>query len=541
MNKKTAWLFKLLSISIFVFFIVVPPVSAQTSLPELLSLSSSGTIADFGVEGYGGGPDGHAFAISDDGRFVAFRSSASNLGGSGRMVYLRDRQTGTTTPQATVSANGDFSLSANGQKLMLLSTATNLDPRSTDGTQRCFVRDLATDTTELVSLDGNGQVQDARFCAMSDDGTVIAFTTFAGSIFIRNLVTNVVTTPPASFAQLSLSGNGRYLSYDSGGQAVVYDVITGISTLTTVNPDGSPASGTTNNLDTISRDGRYVFIRSGADLDPIIPCTGPVCSYRRDIVKNTTELLWEGAGGWSSRDGLSFAYPSSTQNVIIIERGTTTFFAGYNRSGEVGDGSFMQAVGLNATGSLIGIVINSHNFLPTGISNESTQLYLSAPLPQLSAVETTKFWISRGLLDFGLRLDVLAEVYKDDTLVTSGQLNGVTVGSGTFANATRLTIPFDPFSPVLFPPGSQLKIKYSVRNACNGSLRNNGTARIWFNDTQANSFFNATIGESTYIFYLRDNFVLTPTVGNGPRQNIAMQVGQRCSTFKPLGTWLITP
>jgi hypothetical protein len=136
---------------------------------------------------------------------------------------------------------------------------------------------------------------------------------------------------------------------------------------------------------------------------------------------------------------------------------------------------------------------------------------------------------------------VLAEAYKDNTLVSSGQLNSVQVGSGGFNNADLISIPFNSFSPVDFPSGSALKIKVSARNACAGSLLNFGTARLWFNDSQANSHFGATIGTTNNSYYLLDNFLLSTTVGAGPRQDIEVQAGAKCSPFKPFGTWAITP
>lgn len=160
---------------------------------------------------------------------------------------------------------------------------------------------------------------------------------------------------------------------------------------------------------------------------------------------------------------------------------------------------------------------------------------------QLTSLSPANIWMGKAIGDLLLRLDVRTEVYKDNTLVSSGQVNSVSVGSGPFANATLVTVPFNTFSPVNFPNGSQLKIKVSARNACNGSFRNAGTARLWFNDAQANSRFDATIAANNSNYYLRNGFVLTPTVGVGPKQNITVQAGTQCSAYKSFGTWTITP
>lgn len=160
---------------------------------------------------------------------------------------------------------------------------------------------------------------------------------------------------------------------------------------------------------------------------------------------------------------------------------------------------------------------------------------------QLSSLDPAQVWLGKGLLNIGVKFDLLAEAYVGSTLVSSGQVNSVTGGPVTFNNATLQTIPFDSFNPVDFPEGEELKVKLSVRNACSGSLLNFGTARLWYNDASANSRFGATVGESTSDYFLRDNFALSTSVGTGPRQNIAVQAGARCSAFKSLGTWTITP
>lgn len=164
------------------------------------------------------------------------------------------------------------------------------------------------------------------------------------------------------------------------------------------------------------------------------------------------------------------------------------------------------------------------------------------PLPrELTSLSPAKVWIGKALGDALLKLDVQVEAYQDSALISSGQVSSVTVGSATFGNATLLTIPFTSFSPTSFPTGATLKIKVSARNACNGSFRNNGTARLWFNDIQANSSFDATIATVNQAYYLRDSFILATTAGTGPKKTIDVAAGAKCSSFKSFGTWTVTP
>ncbi|MEW6074255.1 MAG: hypothetical protein AB1726_16885 [Planctomycetota bacterium] len=93
-----------------------------------------------------------SIAISADGRFVAFDSSATNLvpGDRNRQwdVFVHDRQTGETTRASVSSAgmqgNGDSeapSISADGRFVALGNRAANLVPGDTNGTWDVFLRD----------------------------------------------------------------------------------------------------------------------------------------------------------------------------------------------------------------------------------------------------------------------------------------------------------------------------------------------------------------------------------------------------------------
>ncbi len=166
--------------------------------------------------------------------------------------------------------------------------------------------------------------------------------------------------------------------------------------------------------------------------------------------------------------------------------------------------------------------------------------------PKLNILKPAKVWVGLGgLLGSGAKFDLKAEVYKDTTLISSGQLNRFDPGLinlfGGFGSAKLATIPFNTFTPVDFSEGSQLRMKLSARTACTGSLSPLGTARLWYNDSQANSQFGATIDTNEKTYYLKDNLVLGTTVGTGPKKTADVQGGAACSPFKSFGTWTITP
>ena len=104
--------------------------------------------------------------ISDDGRFVAFASSATNLvltpNNGKSQVYVKDMLTGLVTRasvDATNAAGNDTSsapaLSGNGRVVAFLSQAANFSALSTSHTTQLFARDLeARHDDPRVRVDG---------------------------------------------------------------------------------------------------------------------------------------------------------------------------------------------------------------------------------------------------------------------------------------------------------------------------------------------------------------------------------------------------
>jgi Tol biopolymer transport system component len=142
-------------------------------------------------------------SVSENGRYVAFQSDATNLTPEGvGGIFVRDMQTGTTTLVSRASgADGATgtrksyapSISADGRFVAFHSAARNLVP----GTPFCFdqfefvcylvyVRDRATNTTELVSRASgqDGALPDwyASNASISGDGRFVAFTSYAQNL-----------------------------------------------------------------------------------------------------------------------------------------------------------------------------------------------------------------------------------------------------------------------------------------------------------------------------------------------------------------------
>jgi hypothetical protein len=156
----------------------------------------------------------------------------------------------------------------------------------------------------------------------------------------------------------------------------------------------------------------------------------------------------------------------------------------------------------------------------------------------LTALGPADVWVGlKNSDDVGIRFDLRVEVYRNGTeLVGSGEATGVAGGSSGFNNAQRHTIALAPLPDVTFASGDALGIRVLVRNACTGSGKNSGTARLWFNDAAADSRFAATIGASA-TYFLRDGFALGTAAGQGPKTTIDVAAGAKCSPFKTIGTW----
>jgi Tol biopolymer transport system component len=128
-------------------------------------------------------------AISADGRYVAFRSLASNLvpgDANGKAdIFVHDRQTGRTSIISRNSngkpSNGPSSLPANsagGRYVAFESDASNLVPSDANGKADGFVHDRKTGKTSIISVNSDGIQANIGGCivpAISNDGRYVAF------------------------------------------------------------------------------------------------------------------------------------------------------------------------------------------------------------------------------------------------------------------------------------------------------------------------------------------------------------------------------
>ena len=184
--------------------------------------------------------------------------------------------------------------------------------------------------------------------------------------------------------------------------------------------------------------------------------------------------------------------------------------------------------------------------LATANSNsDNVSVLLNACNAQLTALSPAQVWVGLKNSDaVGLRLDLLAEVSLNESRIGAGQLHNVASGSSGFNNARLNAVPLILFIPVEVLSGDVLSLTLSVRRTCFGGGHNSGTPRLWFNDSQADSRFGATIDDEISEFFLLEDFVLDTILGLGPKTIIDVAVNNKAPCparpYTPFGTWSIT-
>ena len=282
--------------------------AAARQVTELVSVASDGTHGD----GHSGVLPSTGLSplasVSVDGRFVVFSSLADNLVPSDTNlvgdVFVRDRVNG-ITERVSVASDGtegdgqshDASISPDGRYVAFKSVATNLVPGDTNGVEDVFVHDRLAGTTERASVASDGHQPDGPSSepSLSADGRFVVFTSSAdnlvpddhnnvGDVFVhdrRTGITERLSVAPAggdadgeSFGA-STSADGRFVAFTSiadslvpGGtngavHIFVRDRLTRVTELISVGSDGIEGNGISVQP-SISADGRLVVFMSFA-------------------------------------------------------------------------------------------------------------------------------------------------------------------------------------------------------------------------------------------------------------------------------------
>ncbi|HVM49709.1 MAG TPA: hypothetical protein VMU04_16905 [Candidatus Acidoferrum sp.] len=280
------------------------------------------TLVSVNFNGTGGG-NGNSWpsALSTNGRYALFESSASDLvpGDTNGFtdIFVRDLTEGTTM-LVSVSTNGGSAngtsrsavMTPDGRYVAFVSEANNLVPGDTNGIPDVFVRDLQAQTTVLASVGATAVASPANSGInlsasespdITPDGRYVAFYSTAGNlvpgvqtvgdIYVRDLVagttiwaSSAARTILQSFQTMSgmsnavcfnhaISSDGQFVAYEArqllykgsatAGLILRYGLQTGLTDL--LHTNGAVATGAVN--DNITQGAGYEDVRS-LDITP---------------------------------------------------------------------------------------------------------------------------------------------------------------------------------------------------------------------------------------------------------------------------------
>lgn len=358
--------------SIFIIIVVILARGNINDIEKVVSQNHAGEIELISKNSYGTQGNGASYEsdITPDGRYIAFRSVANNLvendTNSRVDVFVRDRILNETT-RVSVSSEGeqgnadayDIAISANGRYVAFGSSANNLVDNDNNSKGDVFLHDRETGDTIRVSVrsDGGESNGGSGGPAISGDGRFIVFhsdaTNFVendnlsrAKIFLHDMITSETTliskTPDGLIPQDSstypdITNDGRFIVYmsiannilpgDTNGwhDIFLYDRETDVTSMISISNEGIQGNHLSA-MPSITEDGSIVVFRSGASNLVIGDTNGTTDIFIRNRVSGETRRISvssEGTqgNGYSydpdiSGDGAYVAFESVANNLV---------------------------------------------------------------------------------------------------------------------------------------------------------------------------------------------------------------------------------
>ena len=410
------------------------------SLPASAATSSPTTRVSVATGGAQANDHSLAPAISADGRYVAYYSDASNLvpGDTNRArdVFVYDRQTGQTTRVSVASdgsqANGESfapAVSGDGRYVVFSSSATNLVPGDTNNADDIYLRDRVANTTTRISMTESGAEPNAGSSApaISANGNVVAYESDASNIVrgdsngerdvfaydrtsgttTRVSVSSTGTEGDAPSQQPALDADGGLVAFSSfadnlipvdenfTADVFVYERATATTTRVSVYTGGYEADGNSFHP-SLSADGRFVAFDSDSfNLAWFDPDEGPdIYVYDRVAgVISTSSVddagnLGNDSSFWPSisSDGRYVAYASDATDIVPGDQNGAADIMLFDRqsgaasrvsvsnSGEEADGDSRHP-SISGNGTLVAYESGAANLVP-GDSNRRSDIFV---------------------------------------------------------------------------------------------------------------------------------------------------------------------
>ncbi|MBM3549688.1 MAG: hypothetical protein FJX54_22340, partial [Alphaproteobacteria bacterium] len=342
----------------------LPRASTITPSPAAASTAADGSLADRAADNP---------ALSDDGRWVAFDSDATNLVAGittiARRVYRKDRASGAVV---LVGDGRRPAISADGRHVAY------------DDGKSVYRRDLASDSAVEI---GAGIA-----AKMSRDGRFVAFQS-GTRVLRKDLATGAIDTVSANGTAPAISGDGRFVAFVALGQVWVRDAIAARTALVSTNPSGRTANGVSA-APAISGDGRFVsFASQATDLAAGLGA-GQLCLAGNPLRAPLASGWW-----WNpDMPGTGFALESAGDRVMLGGffydavgspiwylgagmQSATAASAALNlyRGGQTMDGSYRAAGLLGAVGTAEMIPLSLHTARLSGAHAAELRRYEFAP------------------------------------------------------------------------------------------------------------------------------------------------------------------
>ncbi|HVS58178.1 MAG TPA: hypothetical protein VHD60_00360 [Candidatus Saccharimonadales bacterium] len=346
-------------------------------LTKSVSATIPGTNEGVSISTIGGSPNNLAnqVSLSQNGRFAAFASKATNLvnetvSGSYDEVYVRDRLNDTTT-LASISSSGlvangdseDLMLSADGRYVVFKSNASNLG--SNGSTYHIFLHDMQTGATQIVDTNSNG-VADGTYGSMepsvSADGRYVVFSSFSTNlvttpsltshsysyVYLKDMQTGTVELLSIGTGGSAPNGSSGYPRIDCGGDEVafystasdlvandlngqedvfLYDQIDGTTKDITISSDGSST------INSISCNGEYMGVTSYATNLTAANISGNIESaYEYDRLNDKFTLASQSSDGILGNADSNGAFVSNDGRVVAFSSMATNLTSSDNDS-----------------------------------------------------------------------------------------------------------------------------------------------------------------------------------------------------------------
>ena len=321
------------------------------------------------VDDFGGESNGHSFnpEISVNGRYITYASAASNLivgdtnGFDDCFVYDTRTRTVERVSVGLFNLQGDGhsgvpTISDDGRWVAFESRASNLVPNDTNFSEDAFLYDRFLDVIQRVSVSSAG-VEANNSCTrprISGDSNFIVFESIASNlvlndnngeedIFVHDVLLAATTRVSVSSGGVegndrsrdaSISADGRFVVYeseagnlvpgDNNGQRDIFlhDRFLGTTTRVSVSSNGVEANAGSSDAD-ISADGRWVVFESDASNLVANDVNGLEDVFLHDTLNGTTQRLSESYLGIPT-DGDSENPSVSTDGSVVTFASTAT-------------------------------------------------------------------------------------------------------------------------------------------------------------------------------------------------------------------------